>query len=96
MLRSNRGAARVSAVWMICVGVVALVALAFGFISQSDKKQVENTAAADKIAKAAAEDRATEAAEKKRDVSVLLGWIDEKSADPESDLDAARARLADE
>ena len=95
MLRSNRGAARVSAVWMISVGVLALASLAFGFISQSDKTKVENSAMADKEARRQAEERATVAAEKKRNVSVVLGWIDPASADPESSLEAAKEKLDD-
>ena len=93
MLRSKRGAARVSAVWMICVGVFALIALAFGFVSQSDKKKVEDSRVAAVEDKAAAEARADEANEKRRDVSVVLGWVDPTSADPESDVDAAEEAI---
>ncbi|HED65655.1 MAG TPA: hypothetical protein ENJ09_08875 [Planctomycetes bacterium] len=95
MLRSNRGAARVSAVWMISVGVVALVALAFAFISQSDqKKEVDRALAAD-AAKVEAEARADALNEKKRELSTTLGWYDRESADPESDVEMARRALGD-
>lgn len=95
MLRSNRGAARVSAVWMISVGVVALVALAFAFISQGDQKKEVDRANAAEAARVEAEARADALAEKKRDLSTTLGWYDRESADPESDLELAKRALGD-
>ena len=95
MLRSNRGAARVSVVWMISVGVVALVALFFGFVAQSDLSAQETVAEKAVADKAEAEAAFTEANELKRDVSVVLGFYDRASADPQSDIEAAKAKLGE-
>ena len=93
MLHSNRGAARISAIWMISVGVVALAAVAFAFIAQSDKAlELKNVAAA-QAETAAANARYEEAGETRREVSLILGWYDRASADPATDPEAARTQF---
>ena len=92
---SNRGAARVSAIWLIVAGVLFLVAVAFGFIAQGDMTTAEksrDTAIADK---AEAETRWEEAQEVRRNVSVLLGWYDRESADQSTDVEEAKKGLED-
>ena len=95
MLRSNRGAARISAVWMISVGVVTLAALAFGFIAQGDlSKAQDDTVAARAVQDAAVAD-AEASAEGRRNASTLLGWYDRASADPSTDIASASAGIDD-
>ena len=94
-MRSKRGAARVSAVWMITVGVLFLAALAFAFIASSDLSKAKD-------ARATAESNAAEAVasreelnERKRNISSVLGWYDRENVDTESDPAAAQAALAE-
>lgn len=94
-LPSNRGAARVSAIWIIVLAVLTLAALAFGFISQSDMaKEVKKADAAE-----AAEEIASQKLEvefvKTRDVSILLGWRDDDDSTSMSNLDSAAKGLDD-
>ena len=94
MMRSNRGAARISAVWMISAIVLFLVAVAFAFIAQSDMAKAvteRNDAIAERDA---ANENQTEQAQIRRDVSLKLGFVDPSSADPVSDLEAAEQALA--
>lgn len=95
MKRSNRGAARISAVWMISVGVLFLAALAFGFITQGDLSAEKKASESARISQADAEARFEKANEVKRNVSQALGWYDRESADPESDVAAAKQALED-
>ena len=90
---SNRGAARVSAIWLFVCGVLFLVALAFGFIAQSDMATAQKSRDEAVAQKAEAEARWEEAQEVRRDVSVLLGWYDRESADQSTDLEEARKGL---
>jgi hypothetical protein len=95
MKRSNRGAARISAVWMISVGVLFLAALAFGFIAQSDLTAEKDKVDSARVAKTDAEARFETVNEVKRDVSEILGWYDRESADPSADAVAATQALED-
>lgn len=95
MVRSNAGKARISIVWMVTVGVLFLVAVAFAFITQSDlTREKENlaTAQAD-LARVTAQ--VEELAESRRNLSTVLGWYDRQSADPQADPEAARKALED-
>ncbi len=95
MMRSKRGAARISAVWMITAIVLFLVSVAFAFIAQSDmaKAVKERDTAVEE--KNAANENQTEQAQLKRDVSLKLGFFDPDSADPVSDIEAADRALSD-
>ncbi len=93
MLRSNRGAARISAVWMISVGVVTLAAIAFGFIAQGEKTSSDKEAADARTAAANAEAALAATDEVRRNISTTLGYYDRTSADPASDPAAAAAGL---
>ena len=88
MSRSNRGAARVSAVWLISVGVIAFAALAFGFISQSDLAAQRDRAEDADAATADAVAAADELREIKRNLSTHLGWYDRTDVDPLADQTA--------
>lgn len=94
MMRSNRGAARVSAVWIITVGVLFLAALVFAFISQSDLTREAELRAQAEAAKVEAEGSNEGLAEQRRKVSQALGWYNRESADPSSNLQAVDAAMA--
>ena len=95
MTRSNRGAARISAVWLISVGVLFLAAMAFGFIAQGDLSTERDNVEAANARAAVADARFDEINNLKRDVSVALGWYDRASADPVSDVEAVKRALED-
>ena len=95
MKRSSRGAARISAVWMIAVGVLFLAALVFAFVAQSDLTRERSNVAVANEAEKAAQVKAEEAAEARRGVSRLLGWYDPQSTDPASSVEAVNGALAD-
>lgn len=94
MMRSNRGAARVSAVWIITVGVLFLAALVFAFISQSDLTREAGLREQADAEQAAAEASNEGLAEERRQVSRALGWYNRESADPSSNLEAVSAAIA--
>jgi peptidoglycan hydrolase CwlO-like protein len=95
MLRSNAGKARISIVWMVTVGVLFLVALAFAFIAQSDltTEKQNVTGAQAKVTEMATQVDAL--AEARRNLSTALGWYDRTSADPQADPAAAKKALED-
>ena len=94
MLRSNAGAARVSIMWIITAGVLFLAAVAFAFVASSDlaKERVAKVNA--QGAKTTAENLAIESANEASNVSVVLGWIDEDTASPRSNLELAQEEFA--
>jgi uncharacterized membrane protein len=95
MPRSTAGKARISIVWMVAVGVLFLVAIAFAFIAQSELTQEkENSLAA---AQRASETTAQveKLIEERLSLSLVLGWYDRTSADKKSDPGAARKALED-
>ena len=93
MLRSNRGAARVSIVWIIVAGVMFLVAMVFGFVASSDlttEREAKEIAIADK---AEAEALANEASKYARELSEAVGWYDADSADPRANVELVRSAV---
>lgn len=83
---SNRGAARVSAVWMIVVVVLFFVALAFAYVSnQATAQERDNAAAARATATAAEAARATAEAALV-DLSVPVGFRDESTVGSATDI----------
>ena len=95
MTRSKRGAARISAVWLISVGVLFLAALAFGFIAQGDLSAERGQRVNAEDAEAKADALLDGANDLKRNISQVLGWYDRASADPVTDVEAARSALED-
>jgi chromosome segregation ATPase len=90
MMRSNRGAARVSVVWVIATIVVALVAIAFAVISQQDLTTERTAARTATTASAEAEQRFTEESQYARTVSRQFGFYDRTAAAPRTNPEAAR------
>jgi len=91
--RSQRGAARVSAVWIIVSVVAVLVSLAFAWISQTDLAKARSSEEAARQAEADAVARFDAEAQKNIDLSEMLGFYD-RSATAATDADAAKAGLA--
>ena len=87
--RSQRGAARISAVWMIAVIVLFFVALAFGYISQQDLTAAEGRAEAAQAEEAAAVARADSEAQISLDITKVLGYAPKDEIGARSNLTAA-------
>lgn len=92
--RSQRGAARISAVWMIAVIVLFFVALAFGYISQQDLSQAEARLETAQAEEAAAVARADAEAQISLDITKVLGYAPKDEIGARSNLTAANEGLA--
>lgn len=90
MMRSNRGAARVSVVWIIATVVVALVAIAFAVIASQGQTVAEQQAAAAATKENDAKALFDEEAEFARQLSRTLGFYDRTAASPRSNAETAR------
>lgn len=90
MNQTTRGAARVSIMWMISVGVVALLALVFAFVSNGDLTAAQDAQKAAEAEKAAARTEMQVEAAKRIAISNATGWTGGK-VDAATDL----AALAD-
>jgi len=93
MMRSNRGAARISAVWLITVLVLFFAALAFGFVAYDDRANSEDSKVKAQQAQIAAEAQADRERQRIRDVSKVVGWYDETQASPVTEVTAMKADL---
>jgi len=87
--RSQRGAARISAVWMIGVIVMFFVAMAFGYISQQDLTNSEARLAAAATSEADAVARADVEAERSLEITKVLGFAPKDEIGARSNLTAA-------
>ena len=92
--RSQRGAARISAVWMIAVIVLFFVALAFGYISQQDLAQARSQTDAAKAAEAEAVARRDQEAEAALNISKAVGYYPKDVVGGRTNIDAAAEGLA--
>ena len=91
--RSRRGAARISAVWMIAMIVVAIAAMAFAYIAQQEAtaaRQAEARAARERDEAVA---RFDSDAQTTLEISRMLGFYPEDVTGAYTELDAARAGL---
>jgi hypothetical protein len=95
MVRSNAGKARISIVWMITVGVLFLVAIAFAFIVQGDLSTERDNLVAANAQVATLTTQVAAEGEVRRNLSTVLGWYDRTTADPQADPEAARKALED-
>lgn len=93
MTRSNRGAARVSIAWMITVVVLFFAAVAFAFAVNSDLTSANTRLAAAQSKEQAAVDDFQAEADRAREISRAVGWIDVESADPRVDLPAMATQM---
>ncbi|MDP6763546.1 MAG: hypothetical protein QF903_08495 [Planctomycetota bacterium] len=90
---SRRGAARVPIIWMVAVMVAFFVALALVFISNDEAAKAQESAAAMKTERDAANLTAQQSRQTIREISEVLGHYDETTASAESDVTAATAGL---
>lgn len=90
---SQRGAARVSAAWLIALVVLFLVAVAFAFLTQSDLSSLQESndslRASNNEAVAAVEVER----QGRRDISRVLGFFPPETADPNSNIESAEEAL---
>lgn len=91
--RSQRGAARISAVWMIAVIVLFFVALAFGYISQQDLASAETRLANAQAEELAATERADAESQISLDITKKLGYAPKDEIGARSNLEAAEQGL---
>lgn len=89
MKRSQRGAARVSAVWMIVVIVLFFVSLGFAYVGNQAAQQARENARSARTTATEADESYQEQLQKSRDVSVALGFYDRDVIGSLSDVDAA-------
>ena len=83
---SNRGAARIGAVWMIVVIVLFFVALAYAYVSNQAAQVERDASAAARVAQADAVEEADAAKENLLSLSKPVGFYDESTAGSTSDL----------
>lgn len=95
MIRSTRGAARISAIWMIVAIVLFLVAISFAFIAQNDLTAAREQAAAAEASRQESIEQMNEVRNQLRGTSTVLGWYDRESAFPVSDPETAKTALED-
>jgi hypothetical protein len=93
MPRSTVGKARISIVWMVTVGVLFLVAIAFAFIAQNELSVERDNVVTARAEAAQMTAQVAEVAEVRRNLSTVLGWYDRTSADPQADAAGARKAL---
>ncbi len=91
---SLRGAARISAIWMIAVVVVFFVAVAFAYISQQDATAARSAEAAAKSKEVQAIERADTESLAARTISESLGFYDREVAGSRTNLAAAASGLS--
>lgn len=94
MLRSKRGVARVSVMWIIVVGVLFLAGVAFAFVASSDLANAQEVAAAARADSDRFQRQADEASNSARSITRVLGWYDQESADPRANLELAQQELS--
>ena len=92
-ISSRRGAARISAVWMIVAIVLMFVALGYAYIAQDDAAAVQNSYQQAVADKAEADSRFEESAGKIADRSRILGFTTDAATIP-SNVEAAQSALA--
>ena len=91
---SRRGAARISAVWMIAVIVLLFIVLAYAFIAQGEAATAKKQLAEATIAQESAADRRSDAIAEVATRSAILGFTEDAATVP-SDVAAAEAALED-
>ncbi|MEZ6003286.1 MAG: hypothetical protein R3F33_03770 [Planctomycetota bacterium] len=93
--RSNRGAARVNAIWLIVILVLFFVAMFFGYSANDERARYEERANAAIQAEAAAKADLAKMQAQTRQISEILGFYDVDDLSSYSDVEAAKQGLAD-
>ncbi|TDJ70573.1 MAG: hypothetical protein E2O39_09855 [Planctomycetota bacterium] len=91
--RSRRGAARISAIWLIVFLVVALVGAAFGWIAQQDAAQARSSHQTAVSALNVSEARFEGERQISRDISQIFGYFNPSEAGSRTVVDAAENGL---
>jgi len=91
--RSQRGAAKVSAVWLIVVVVFFFVALAFGYISNDEKVIAEKQRDAAKSSELVETAKADDSRKVARDITDKLGYNDTLVVGSIANIDAAQVGI---
>jgi hypothetical protein len=91
--RSQRGAAKVSAVWLIVVVVFFFVALAFGYISNEETVAANKAADDAGRAEVIADGKLTAKTQEARDITEKLGFNDDQVIGSLSNLEAAQVGI---
>ena len=93
MMKSNRGAARISAVWLIVLLVLFFASVAFAFMAYNDAAAALDREQ-DAIADAAdSEVNMEEFQVEVREISEVLGFYDRSAASPKANVDTAKDSL---
>jgi hypothetical protein len=93
--RSTRGAARVSAVWMIAVGILFLAALMMAFVYHGDTTSVREQLTQARAECEQAKKDLTAQTAARREVTRVLGFFEAEDAEPTADLARANKALED-
>ncbi|MHC4893804.1 MAG: hypothetical protein ACYTFV_10670 [Planctomycetota bacterium] len=93
MVSTKRGAAQIGLIWIISFGVIALVAIFFGYVAQDDRAMMRDQLAEAEDAAQTAEDEMLAERDKVREISTAAGGYDRTSASAESDPQALRDAL---
>ena len=94
-MRANRGAARVSLIWLIVTLVFAFVAIFFGYVSQDDLSKEKARVAEADAKRVAAEAKLLEMDDKRRASSELLGFFDPNDLARTVNVDLAKTGLTE-
>lgn len=95
MKRSQRGAARVSVIWVVAFGVLFLVGIAVGFFGMQEAAKAQQEALAARASAKAAEDQQGDATKRFVDLSKSVGWYDPTSSAANTDITALQGGLTE-
>ncbi|MCE9595869.1 MAG: hypothetical protein K8S98_16905 [Planctomycetes bacterium] len=95
MKRSQRGAVRVSIVWMVVTLVLFFVALFIAYTGFDAKAKAVTQAAADKTARVDSEKSTSEARKALVELSKEIGWTDPSSVTPATNIASMKADFED-
>jgi hypothetical protein len=95
MKRSQRGAVRVSIVWMVVTLVLFFVALFIAYMGFDAKAKAVSQAATDKTARVESEKNTSEAKKALAELSNQIGWTDASAATAATNIAAMKADFED-
>ncbi|MCK6448182.1 MAG: hypothetical protein L6Q99_17480 [Planctomycetes bacterium] len=95
MKRSQRGAVRVSIVWMVVTLVLFFVALFIAYTGFDAKAKAVTQAAADKTAREESEKTTSDTKKSMAELSSLVGWTDGAESSAATNLAAMKADIED-
>lgn len=90
MKRSQRGAIRVSVIWLVVFLVLFMVGCLMAYMAQGREKAALDVADAARKTEQEAKDKETDANKRAVELSKAVGWYDQAAASPRTNLDALR------